>query len=133
MKKIWTGILLIGIVTAGFLVSLSVFENEENQVSKNPQSEVTGEDSEEVAEIISYIKDGFSNHDKIKNVYFDKDQKAISIESTLTKDDLQEGLRFEKELVKQLQLYNQSGDRISYLVVINFSDGTAFSSSAFMN
>ncbi|WP_146813643.1 hypothetical protein [Halobacillus faecis] len=90
-------------------------------------------DTEEVAEIINYIKDKFSSNYKIKDVYFDRDRKSISVDTSFTRSDLEDGSRFEKEIVDELQLYNKSGERISYMIEINFSDGSLFSSIVILN
>lgn len=101
--------------------------------TSNQESEITMKDTEEVAEIIKYIKDKFSGNDRIKDVHFDRNRKAIAVNTSFTRSDLEEGIKFEKEIVDELQLYNKSGERISYMIEINFSDGTLFSSVVILN
>ena len=133
MNKTWIGVLLLSIVACGFFVYYIVNKGEDSQALNSLESVFPMKDTEEVADIISYIQDEFSNYDELKNVYFDHKQKAIAVETSFTKDDLQEAMRFDEKIADQLQVYNKTGDRISYMVITNFSDGTPYSSTAFNN
>ncbi|GEN52653.1 hypothetical protein HFA01_09150 [Halobacillus faecis] len=134
MRKItWAGVFLLTILIGGGIVFYFGFQSMNSERTSNQEIEITMKDTEEVAEIINYIKDKFSSNYKIKDVYFDRDRKSISVDTSFTRSDLEDGSRFEKEIVDELQLYNKSGERISYMIEINFSDGSLFSSIVILN
>ena len=124
---------LCSIVVCAFFVHYTINRDEDSQAQNSLESGFPMKDSEEVDDIISYIQDEFSNYDQLRNVYFDQDQKAIAIDTSFTKEDLQEALEFDEKIVNQLQVYNKTGNRISYMVITNFSDGSQYSSSTYAN
>ncbi|RDY69126.1 hypothetical protein DXT76_16875 [Halobacillus trueperi] len=132
-KTTWAGVFLLTILITGGFILYFGSESMNREGTSNQESEITMKDTEEVAEIIKYIKDKFSGNDRIKDVHFDRNRKAIAVNTSFTRSDLEEGIKFEIEIVDELQLYNKSGERISYMIEINFSDGTLFSSVVILN
>ena len=132
-KTTWAGVFLLTILIMGGFILYFGSESMNREGTSNQESEITMKDTEEVAEIINYIKDEFSGNDRIKDVHFDGNRKAIAVNTSFTRSDLEEGSKFEKEIVDELQMYNKSGERISYMIEINFSDGTLFSSVVILN
>ena len=55
-------------------------------------------DTEEVAEIINYIKDEFSGNDRIKDVHFDGNRKAIAVNTSFTRQTLKKEVNLRKKL-----------------------------------
>ncbi|SDO00726.1 hypothetical protein [Halobacillus aidingensis] len=95
-KTTGSGVFLLTILIAGGIIFY--FGSESNERTSTQEIEKSMKDTEEVAEIINYIKDKFSSNDRIKDVYFDHDRKSISVDTSFTRSDLEDGSRFEKKL-----------------------------------
>lgn len=131
-KMVWPVVFIAFILLVGFLFSFLASSNKDGEVEGDQVDEIIMEDTEEVAEVVSYIKEAFGDN-RVKKVRFDPERQTIAVDTRFTKKDLKEGTVLEEELTEELQKYNQSGERISYKVEVNFRDGTIFSSIVILN
>ena len=69
-KTTWAGVFLLTILTAGGFIFYFGSESMNREGTSNQESEITMKDTEEVAEIINYIKDKFSGNEQNKGRSF---------------------------------------------------------------
>ena len=134
MKKIIVACIVILCFVLGGTFFYKSLEADGSSIKPDNEwsSDATNQEKEEFGELINYLNDKNSNSAVLKEIYYDEELKSLVINTKIKNSKINEADKLHQDVIKQLQLYN-TDDLKSFMITINFVDGTPFANSIYQN